>query len=143
MESDRNIAAVNGRADQPHVSHLTHGCGLDRYVESESTPVPERMSAQPLKAAPRVFGVVGERLLARDHAAAFEPEKVVDTTRPGQTAVRKVALPHAGVVKAKCTEFERKYRISHSRIEDVPQFEMSRLIIQGPTAVDTSQRAAI
>jgi hypothetical protein len=82
MKAGRPMALQHRRGNEPNPPNRPNGSWAKLNIDGEPHHVRDRMRSQSLHLASRMLCIEGKRVVAPDHLATSNAEKIVDPARP-------------------------------------------------------------
>jgi hypothetical protein len=134
MQANRGVAGENRRGDQAHTTAFADSGSPDFDIKRKSGQLAYRVGSQAFESRPGILGIMSNRLITSHRDAALEPEQVIDSSRPNQRLVGKIALPQSGMMRLDRSEVSWAQRIGDRAVEDVAELKTAVLFPKRPIA---------
>jgi hypothetical protein len=134
MQANRGVAGENRRGDQAHTTAFANSGSADFDIKRKPDQLAYRVGSQAFESRPGILSIMSNRLITGHRDAALEPEQVIDSSRPDERLVGKIALPKSGMMRIDRSELSWAERIGDHAVEDVAELKTAMLFPKRPIA---------
>ena len=135
MEAYDLVADANWCGNQSHPATASN-CRENLGVQCETSLISDGMRTQSFHRSARLLAIEGNSLSAANRCTSRQSEDVINSARPDQRIIRKIAFPAANMVDPEASHFAWFDDVGHGTIQDVAQLKMARLFVKRPAVME-------